>query len=270
MSRTLSKATEAFRDTLVHRAEGLEHDRISGLYGVKRPGFIPRSSWRQALHATALGPRGMPGGTLKFLEGAFDHLAESFDVDVGPSNPQRITASSGSPFKQKHVDRWVRVDGTLYYVEGPADVSATSSGQWLTLAPVATHRWSAANFTSSKTGLTAKFLPFVIVEPTPGPDETDPAEYDINQETDKALVTIYIYGGVAGTPATYLQTDETEGIPTGADPGGHLQTDEFQFASQSIGPYPPYLSDGTIYDEVVEVLDELLAAGFRAQFLAGD
>jgi len=119
MLTAFSQVEQAFRDMLLTKADGDHFTNLSKLYGLAQPTDYPLRSWRLALKACALGPRGSLGCTHDVLEGAFDHNHERFMVTLDATNPRRVTFAShltpadGSPplggFLCRHVERLVRI-----------------------------------------------------------------------------------------------------------------------------------------------------------------
>jgi hypothetical protein len=199
MNGLSSQINKLSRDTLIHRAEGDALTWLSEIYGVPRPIDWDETSWRDALSAVAIGPRGVPGSVLAFLELAYQNLNVTIEVTTDPAAPTKITATAGGgTFTQDHVGRLLRIDSKLYYSKGPADVAATA-GDHLFLAPIATPYWTRADFQSTET-YDAEFLPFVIREPTP--DEYHPAD---NYWACRVFITLL--ASLADQPSGYLRED---------------------------------------------------------------
>ena len=137
MLQPISQTEEAFRDTLITKAEGAAFDRLARMWGFPRLGSISISAWRKGLRATALGPRGTPGAIHEAIDGILSGGVVSVTVDQAIANPSRITASAGGPFTADHVGRLVRVAGRLYY-------STSFAATYLELATVGTALWDAA------------------------------------------------------------------------------------------------------------------------------
>lgn len=283
----LSQTDKAFRDTTISRSAGEWFRIVVDQFGIPRDGSISENAWRDAARTNAYGARGTYGATLAFVEAALQDFNIDVDVTVDPANPQRLTAATPGSFTQQHIGRWVRVDGTLYQIAGPSDIT-TSSGNWVTLEAVPTTYWSGANFTAIAS-TTASILPFVIREPSPSPSQP---RYSGNA----CLVQVYIYDATLVTPPTYLQPGAAappapspvagdpsynggsmdpvpnvsplvgaEARPAGQPFGGHLMQDETVAGDQTSGPFPIYLVGEDVFPEMRNVLDILLAAGVRAE-----
>jgi len=119
MLQPFSQIDQAFRDTLITKAEGSSFSTLSKLHGFPYPQGYNVRSWRLALRALAYGPRGTLGCTHAALEGVFDHLHERFQVSLDPNFPQRVTFVSHlnpavgeaalTGFLCRHVQRLVRI-----------------------------------------------------------------------------------------------------------------------------------------------------------------
>jgi hypothetical protein len=227
MLQPISQTEEAFRDTLITKAEGAAFDRLARMWGFPRLGSISISAWRKGLRATALGPRGTPGAIHEAIDGILSGGVVSVTVDQAIANPSRITASAGGPFTADHVGRLVRVAGRLYY-------STSFAATYLELATVGTALWDAAAWTVDVSGLTAEVLPYIYH------DGARPGE-------------LHLFSGslAYATPPTYLLASG-EVHPGAPRPlGGHIQPDEFTADDPATGPWPLYL--------VGDALDELAA-----------
>ena len=205
-----SRSEQALRDTVIDK---LESDvfwdalgELSKFYGIEWPKKHGEKPWRDGLSAAAMGPRGVPGVTLEFLKAVLQNYNEDVTVSINPAAPQRLTATDGYLFTYDHISRWVTIDGTMYYVDGPSDVvSAPVNGTYVTLAPVETSYWAAADFSSlgGVTEKTATWLPFIYTEPTPGRTHAP----DLANEL-ACKVIIWFVSTVSNIPPTYMQGGE--------------------------------------------------------------
>lgn len=269
----ISRVERAFRDTLVWAAEGDGHVELSRLYGMPKPAALDETGWREAMLANAIGARGTPGAVLAFCIGALRSWREIVEVTRDPAQPQRITATSGTPFLDDHVGRWVRIGETIYRVTGPADVVAAGK-TYLELCPMKTASWAAADWSGFSVADTvdAEILAFTIREPSPGPQfnlSGDPVDTFAGIA---CLVEILIGTNISGVgaPPTYLRPNAIDPKPVGQPFGGHIQPDATTDGDQTVavgaGPKPPYLPGSTVLGSVKRVLDPLLAAGVKPEF----
>lgn len=229
--RYLGQLQSTVNQTLVHKASGNELDQLSIMYGIRRPPSVPRDSWREALHAVALGPRGLPGGTLGFVEGVLKHFETAVDIvfDPGDLGTVALPNADGSA---SWVRRLVRTPYGLFRV-----IAADANS--LTFCPVAaagasgwesTGKWADLEAATTKS---CSVLPFYLRERTPGqfltegPDlpawlnpiaqvsHVDPnrAEYTdaYHQPGRNRYVEVCVWSDVVtGAPPTYLQMDEPD------------------------------------------------------------
>jgi hypothetical protein len=272
---SLSQTERALRDTLVHKVAGEWLDRLARMYGIPHLQGMSEDVWRDVLHAGALTPRGTPGVTFELLRSALQTYEEAVAVELDPAQPYRLTADELGYFEAKHVNRLWRVDGTLYYSDGPAD-RLTSNGNWITLAPIATSYWDAADFSglAAPEDATAYMLPFTLREPTPGPP-IDP----LDKLGDPGDVIVSLWDSIGDIPPTYMQPAGGAARPEGEPFGGQIQEDELELGSpggraegdlplaDGDGPYPPYLT-GAPYGALADILDPLLASGIELRFEA--
>lgn len=262
----LSQLDRAWRSTLVHRAEAEDLDSLADVYGIPRPRAVDRASWRKLLGELALGPRGLPRGTLAFLVAALDAYHERLAVELRPEQSTRLYAAAGA-FEQRHVGRWVLVEGEVYRIVGPADVAATSAGAWVELCDVKTAYWRAANWSMRPAPVSAEatVLAFTYETTTPGPIRDDvprgtyfgrPANLDVWVWEDR----------VGRIPPTFLLEAGAD-RPPGQPLGGHLLEGADVAGDQVHGPFPIYLWDPQVLTPVEKVLDLLTAAQVTVRFL---
>jgi hypothetical protein len=299
LDQPFSQLELGFRDTVLHKAQNDEADALCFMYGFNRPRWIPATNWRQAVHHVAFGPRGTPQGLFRFLLLALQIFEDTFDVEVdGGTAAYSFEATSGTPFTNKHVGRYVRLVGPgtsteehIYYASAPADIDTPGSSV-ITLSSVGTTQFEAAPAALTQGTYKAHFLPFLLFELTPGvrfskeafsfvlPDGTvqsePPTPYDtVGPKEDACLIEIWLFGfdKIFTFPATYVQTDHTEAfVPSvlqGGPTGGYIQEDEFEPQYDATGPvYPIYLGDGeSAISDIKNVMDmSLVAAGVRTRF----
>jgi hypothetical protein len=250
------------RDQLIHMADGARLDELARIHRFPRPSVIERSSWREALRAVVHGPRGLPGSIKGFLRAALRQWDVVVEVTREPSNPQRITATAGAgTFLQAHVGRNVLIGGEVYRIAGPADLSATGAGEYVTLSKLPTPLWAAADWAATGTGDTAeaRILPFLIEDRTQGPRTT----MDVTARPDDAcLVRVRLFIDVETPPPTYMV--DAGDARAGDEPyGGHVLADAFEAGDQTTGPFPIYLGGDPSWEELALLLKKLVAPGIR-------
>lgn len=258
---SLSQVDRAFRDTTIRKSTGPAFRLICRHYGIPWDRSIPEASWRAAVRANALGPRGTPGAVLQFVEAVLGQWSTVIPCSIDPATPSRLTADTPGAFTQAHVGRWVRlsaaVGGGLYHVSGPSDI-ATSSGDWVTLNPVGTAYWASSDGFSSLAGVTdveATVLAWTAREPSPSRGQPHPQE-------KRCLYEVFVYEDSFYVPPTYMQTSGAR--PAGEPFGGQVQANEISEAGDQVdGPFPPYLTGGGVLQTTQGILDALMAAGCR-------
>lgn len=270
MSNALSQVIAAFRAMLVHKAEGADHDQLARAYSLPRPTGFPESDWVNALHELAIGPRGHPTSTFRFIEMALRRFDEHVDVEVRASQPDRIYGAFGS----RHAGRLLRYEGALYKV-----IEMAPDFSWLRLAKssaqVPAFPFKAAALVEVKTQ-TVRFLPFRVREAGRGPvlsatvpeyPETYPAdpsaaEYVVSQGTP-CLYEILLHPSAVNllVPPTYLRAG---GAPRTTDPlGGHLTPGPDYDANGPRTAFPLYLDSRRRMRQLEAVLLDVLASGVR-------
>jgi len=255
---------------LVHKAEGADHDQLARAYSLPRPTGFPEADWVNALHELALGPRGHPTATFRFIEMALRRYDEQLNVDVHANQPDRIYGT----FSARHLGRLLRYEGALYrVVEGAADFT------WLRLVrsgtSAASYPFKSANLIEVKTQA-VRFLPFRVREAGRGPilSETVP-EFPVTYPADPDAVGFVVSAGTSClyevllapdavsllVPATYLRSN---GEPRTSDPlGGHLTPGPDYDAGGPQTAFPLYLDSGRRMRQFENVLLDVLAAGVR-------
>lgn len=270
MSDILSQLVGALRAMLVHKATGVDHDQLARVYGLPRPTNFPESDWINALHELAVGPRGHPTATFRFVEMALRRYDEMVDVDVRANQPDRIYGS----FDARHLGRLLRYEGGLYKViEGAADFS------WLRLARSGvsgvSYPFKSAGLSEIKTQR-IRFLPFrvrtagrgpvlsqsVPEYPVTHPADPDAAGYVVSAGTSCLYEVLLAPGALSLlVPPTYLRTG---GAARTTDPlGGHLTPGADYDANGFRTAFPLYLDNGRRMRQLEGVLVEVLAAGVR-------
>lgn len=235
MREPFCQAEEAFRDTLITKAEGFAFDKVAALYGLPRIQVIQRPYWRALVHAAAYGPRDRLGTVWAAAEAIFDQWADpllTFPVSLDPGTPQVITAAG--TWTCAHVGRFVRVgDLGIYWSTG-------FSGFDLELSPVSTALWRGASWASAAS-VDAKILPFWV------------KDYG-------AIVEILIDAELFSAPPTYLQPNSVDARPAGQPIGGQLISSP---VIEGADYRAIYLQGEELRGLLQVVLDSLCAAGVR-------
>lgn len=267
MNPVFSQIESAFRNMLIHKAEGRAHDAAAELVALPRPQGFPESDWVNAIHVLAYGPRGHPAAVFRFVEMALRRYDEEVDITTSATFPSRIFGA----FTTSHLGRLFRHEGTLYRTTESYD---TESLSWIDVeAGGPTTPWAPAAFDASKTQR-ARFLPFRVREACAGPRMSmEVPEMPDGFPADPARVSM-VWGFGTGVlyevllvpsvvsllvPPTYLRADSS---PRTSDPlGGHL-CESVDFAGSRA--FPLYLDSGRRFRELEGVLDTVLAAGVKA------
>lgn len=284
MLQPLSQLDRAFRDTQVHRADGLALRDISGLLGLPQPSSIAEKHWRGALRAGAYAPRATQGTVFAFFERLLEGRQDDFVVSVAPGTPTTLTWVSGGAggFTRHHVGRLVRLRSSLgehvLWTTGPDFVANPNAVLGtLTVAPVGTALWAASPLAglSGAEQATATVLPLLPIVSTPGPLYA--AGVPTGTSGGKAAALLLLVKGVGGVPPSYLQPSAAA-RPAGQPFGGHLQPDAVADGNPNMAlapgpaaglPHGMYLADDA-QAELTSVLARLLASGIRGTVRATD
>lgn len=294
MPAPISLLRSTWNQTLTTHASGEGLDVLAAQYGIVRPSYISRESWREALKAGAMGYRGTPNITQFFLEAALYDFSTPLSVVLDPSRPLQLYSSAGE-FTQDLVGRLVRVPGWgLYYVAGPEDVTLTvGPNEILTLAPVATSYWDAPDWSSlaSPVSVDAVFLPFLVKEDQAGPSTSSPGDVS---GTLTVLIWPSVLEGVAPTfmqpydasigalnPADYptvvsgaVESAPIPGPPPNPRPVGEPYGGIMLASAQSngnpltptTGPFPLFLASNTVFAELAQTMANMLPAPIKVRF----
>jgi len=303
MFSPISQTEEALRDTSIRKAEGRAFDSLARLYGLSRIRAFRIAPWRRGLRALALGPRGTLGATHDALEAFLADYGETFAVSVDPLDPTTVLIQGASPdFRCDHLGRFVRLelpikdsvpdqvfpeDGAhlhsgIFWTQGPAITDAGSFT--LELVPVKTAYWEGANWLTGPWAVdaggvngTLTVLPFVYVEPTPGPIEDAQGNRVGTASGRPCLFQLLTDFVVYAVPPSYLL--DPGGVDrANLDPnmpiGAHLM-DLFNLdgdqpppppdGDQVDGPFPIYLIDDVLPSGIGTVIDLTLAAGVKVE-----
>ncbi len=261
-----SQSEEAWRDTLVHRAEGTAFDDLSRLYGIPRPtAEIPEYNWRGVLSQLAYGRRGTFQDTYVALQKAFAFLNEEVVVEIQYSSGIILV---GAALALSHQNRLVKIGERIFFTQELA-------GATLRLVPIGSLYWDAGTedaYNEIQGETVIQVLPFVVHERTPGRVvdfdlEGDPVGSDEFSTGEGCLVElIFFVTQESLVPKTWLQ-DPDYAIEadvytaTGVPYGGQALTDETVIGNpEGTGPHPLYAYDGDIYTSASRIFSSTLAA----------
>lgn len=266
MTSAWSQAEEAFRDTLVHKAEGYWFSKIADLHGFSRPKSIAEAAWRGALIEVAYGPRDTFPVVFKALSKALAAYIEVFD-DCSYVVGNAISRAAG--WHEAYINRYIRIGDTIYF-------STNVDGTELELSPYATSYWSAASFGSTDAIDKVEVLPFMVWERAPGPPYGGSEEEEFYHGSTNT-VEVEVWPHLAFVPETWLQspteyltasqgTCPVDGgdvcTPDDMPNGGYLlDTDVDDLEEDWEVAYPVYLADDTAAPELANQFDRLLPAG---------
>lgn len=279
-----SQMEEAWRDTLVHRAEGSAFRSLARLYGIPIPPGreIPEANWRKVLTTLAYGSRGTFQATYEAAQHAFSFLDVKITgnlvfFNTGLPGTERLSIISPD-WQPRHVSRLVRIGDELFFTEG---FNAPSTEE-MELVKVKTLYWSAADAKAweKHKGTTEFFvLPFVAHERTPG----RLIDYNLAGQPDGSdaftsgegclFELIFFESQQDLIPKTWLLSpDDYSDLPSVETPvgipyGGNILEDEVSIGNPyNTGPHPLYAYDTDIYKASSRIFSSTLAAS--VQFLA--
>lgn len=280
MNHAFSQIEEAFRATLIHKATGRDHDAIAVMLGLPRPRGFPESDWVNAIHVLGYGARGHPRAVFRFIEMALRRFErdeiESRPVEVQAGQLSRLYQGTGTVFNKNYLGRVFRINGVLYRTSQEYAVDWT----WVGLER-ATSEFSAFGADFTPGAYAARFLPFRIREATGGPNfevdaftglSTDQVSYCPGTGV---VYEVLLYPDQFSTvPPTYLRADPVTDVDAGSGAvvdangvalGGHVTADSTYTGHVEGAAFPLYLDNGRRMREFEAVLDEVLAAGVKAE-----
>lgn len=161
-----SQFEEAWRDTLVHKAEGQAFAQKARLHGFPWPqDELSEQAWRGALHPVAYGPRGSLATVYWALEAAFSDYNETIPVYYDAADPY-VLNTQAAVWLPKHVNRLFRTKYGLLWSDGNAIGEDTAR---LVMARFPTTYWDGLpTDIPDEEEFDAIMLPFVLRERTPG------------------------------------------------------------------------------------------------------
>jgi hypothetical protein len=228
----ISKADQIKNETLLHRAKGVDFQRLLDLYGFHRLPFIPEQYVQAALRAVVYGAKGTVGTAFAFFRYLFQGWIDSatFSCDaVGYRALQLSEATS------RFEGRWCEIDGVMHYIERVMD-------DRLIFSDISTASWKKVSFTTGQT-YTIKVLPFWIAQ------------------DERGIFGIHVDSSLFSQPSTYLREDgeERENEPLGGillDGQDSGNANPIYFASESITSIFEY------------AWEQILSAGIHGKMLS--
>jgi hypothetical protein len=272
MQAAWSQLDQAWRDTLVHAAQGSAFRRLARWYGFIYQQGIKEGSWRRALRELAFGRRGTRATTFDVLRHVFRQYDVIVTVEVDPAQPDTLTFVSSTglvEFDQTHVGRYIETPYGRLWSNGPVlcGNAGPAGSSTLTVEMSATQLWQAPDWPFNvPTQFEVRILPFIYYERQRTPfDRTQPNwTYHPGQH---CLIDVYFVGQVVPmAPTTYLQES---GVLTPPDVpfGGNLLEDEFEAGDpRGDGPHPLYLVDDEAFAPIRTQVQRTLAAGVEIRF----
>jgi hypothetical protein len=269
VNEQLSQFTALMRTILLHRAQGRAHDAMARLVGLERPRGFPESDWLNAIHVLAYGPRGHPATTLRFVEMALRRFDEVLTVSTYEAFPNRLYGS----FTSNHIERLVRHKGTLYRTTAERADDYSWIGLEVVSAPLP---WEPSDLDKTETQV-VRFLPFRVREATGGPIMSGtvpempsgfPPEVSMGYVPGTGVLyeVLLVATAVSLTvPPSYLRADASA---RNADPFGAQLCPDAGYDGSNV--FPLYLDSGRRFREFEARLDDVLAAGVKAEIKLED
>lgn len=230
----ISKADQIKNETLLHRASGIDFQRILSMYGFHRLPFIPETYVREALRSVAYGARGTLGTAFAFLKNLLQGWIDSTETTVIAIGSRTL---QGTNFHTRYEGRWCEIDGVIHYIER---VSGSTN---LIFSDISTSLWKRASFKVGDT-YTIKILPFWFAQ------------------DDLGTLGIYIDGSIFTAPTTYLRED---GEPRETDPNGGILVPQVDIS----GDIPAlYFASSDISSVIEYAWEQILSAGIQGKLLS--
>ena len=214
MLSTWSRFEQAWRDTLVHKAEGAAFTTLARAYGVARPEQeASEYAWRGVLHAMGLGRRVSLAAAYWAVEAALSDANETYtgQATVDPYKTDIYVPGGGklSGFDPVWGNRlWRSQYGLLW--------SERVTTDQVIFSPYSTTYWDACPVLANGLSFELQLLPFVLRERTPG-------EINATGETSPGLgcqVDVELYNPtIARYAATYMRMAPTKRHITADDTG---------------------------------------------------
>lgn len=234
MLSPIAKADQIKNETLLHRASGIDFQRLLSLYGFHRLPFIPEQYVREALRSVAFGARGTIGTAFAFFKNLLQGWIDSTEMQVLSIGSRTL---QGTGFHTRYEGRWCEINGVIHYIER---VSGSTN---LIFSDISTSLWKKASFKVGDT-YTIKILPFWVAQ------------------DDLGLLGIYIDGSIFSAPTTYMRVD---GEPRENDPLGGILVPQAQTSDEAPALY---FASSDISSVIEYAWEQILAAGIRGKLLS--
>lgn len=270
MREAWSQLEQAWRDTLVHRAEAAAFGPLSLLYGVPHAeDEVPENSWAEVLKLNAYGTRGNFDTVFKSTEAALAHLNVKVPGYVESASPAILRANNVWP--ANIVNRLIRKGDKIYFSKSllsPSQLAVVEQGSFY---------WDEPTESSTRQDYVFEVLPFVIHERSPGRVITsDPDAADFFTAGSVCLFEVILFAqpDLVFVPKTWLQAPTTyetpedvatvEGVPF----GGAVLSGETGIGNPSgFGPHPLYAYDSVIFPKTARTMSSTMAASVEYRIL---
>jgi hypothetical protein len=265
-----SQFEQAWRDTLIHKAEAAAFPPICDLYGVTYPvAEVPESGWAGVLKLNAYGSRGSFETVFGSTEVLLSHLNQKIPGSVSSSSPHVLVANGVWPADS--VNRFIRKGSKLYFTKQlltPSRLAVVSEESFY---------WDSPSEEAGTHSYIFELLPFTISERQPGRVADSAGTSESFTAGDGGClfeVTVFAPPGVA-VPKTWLQspvdyTDPAdvytvEGVPYG---GSTLGQESDLGNPSGTGPYPLYAYDRVIFPQTAKAISATMAASVEYRLIA--
>jgi hypothetical protein len=274
---TWSQFEQAWRDTVVHKAEAAAFQPLCRFYGVPQPvGEILEPGWAQVLKLVAYGSKGNFETTYRATEAAFSQFNQKVDGHVDSAAPSVLVAPGGWPANV--VNRLIRKKDKLYFSK-----SLTSSTE-LEVVDMPTLYWDAPEEPDGVNLYTFEILPFVVNERSPGLIVTtrtaleniygESTAEDFFTKGEHCLFEVILFVNSVRPPMTWLQRPTSYASPASVltqddvPYGGALLSNESDKGNAAgKGPHPLYAYDGLIFPLAAKTLSSTLASAVEYRVL---
>lgn len=261
-----SQMEDAWRDTLVHRAEGTALQDLASLYGVPVPVTeTTPDNWSGVLKPIAYGSRGSFQTTFEALKAAFSFLNIKVPGYVEESSSPQVLNSTAGDWPSSSLNRLILKGDKVLFSVGYLNGDKTK----LVVADRGTHYWDApSSDLSGNVDYTFEILPFVVHERSPG-RISESEEFTIGEEC--LVEVIFFTTGKTDIPKSWLYQPTAYGTP--GTPHSSVPTPEWlpygtqALASETVlgnptgtGPYALYAFSGFVFPGITSSLKNTLAA----------
>jgi len=246
MLSAISRLKEVLHDTLLTKAQGEMLDRLTDLYGFRRPAVIRQAEWRNAVLSSVFSARGTPGPMFRFLENVFGQWVQecsTFTCTALSSNLLEVPESVEGNTQLEN--RFCRIGDNLYR-------SSVLDDRELTFHAIDCALFKRADFETGDS-YTVKFLPFDIVE-------------------RDGEFKVLLDDGILNVPPSYLKQDASVVRASGEPFGGQIldffsEVEAQRYGDQEQGPFPAYLAVDDFTEALGGAFLQMLVAGVRGQIL---